>query len=153
MKPNVLPPQSNMGLFKKDKSVELQSQIDDLLDENTNLKQECAGYKKTISAFVGVKTAYDEEKNKLMKSHENEVSKLKQQIELEKKSVAKKVNAELASIGIHQFVPEEISMDNLMLSPESLLEKFTSMPESPEKHEFFKLHEKEISKAMKIKNQ
>lgn len=142
-----------MGLFKKDNKVEveLQEQIDDLVEQNFNLKEECAGYRKTISGFVGVKTSYESEKAKLMKTHESEISKFKQQIEMEKKSVARKVNSELTSIGISQFVPEEISIDGLMQSPESILDKFTSMQESPEKHKFFEANKEMISKALKSK--
>ncbi len=140
-----------MNIFKRDNTTELRDQIGELEARNLTLKEECAEYRRTITGFVNVKASYEAEKEKLMALHKNELTQLKQQIEIEKKSVAKKVNAELASIGVSQFVPEEISSGSPLQSPEAILEQFTSMPESPEKHEFFKLHEKIISKAMKTK--
>lgn len=117
------------------------------------LQTELQDYRKSMTSFSNQKMEYEGEKTKLMDAHKAETQLLKQQIEMEKKSVAKKVNAELSAIGVSQFVPEEISLEGLMQSPESILERFTSMPESPEKHEFFKAHEKIISKAMKGKTQ
>ena len=117
------------------------------------LQTELQDYRKSMTSFSNQKMEYEGEKTKLMDAHKAETQLLKQQSEMEKKSVAKKVNAELSAIGVSQFVPEEISLEGLMQSPESILERFTSMPESPEKHEFFKAHEKIISKAMKGKTQ
>jgi hypothetical protein len=44
-------------------------------------------------------------------------------------------------------------MESNQLSPELILEKFSSMKESPEKHEFFVKHENIISQAMKQKKE
>jgi hypothetical protein len=140
-----------MNFFKKNDTLELQSQIDDLMEEKFNLIKEMKDYKKTISSFVDVKSVYESEKLKLMESHKQEIQTLKQSIESEKKSVARKVNQELAKIGIKQeFLAEEISPNGPdMTSPEMIRERWMIMPESPEKHEFFRKYEKIIGKSIK----
>ena len=145
-----------MALFdlNKKRVLELENQVDDLVSTNAKLLEDIANYKQTISSFVGVKTAYDAEKAKLMKKHESEVNQLKHQIESEKKSIARKVNAELSSIGVQRFFAEEISAEGVSNhSPESIVSQFTSMPESELKHEFFKVNEKVISAFLKSQKQ
>jgi hypothetical protein len=118
------------------------------------LQTELDDYRKSMTSFSKQKFAYEEEKTKLVSKYEGTITNLKQEIEFEKKSVARRVNSELASIGVNQFLPEEISMEqNDSSSPESILQQFTSMPENSAKHEFFKKHEAVISKAMKEKKQ
>ena len=142
-----------MALFDRKKILELEDQIDDLVVTNSKLLEDVANYKKTISSFVGVKTAYEAEKAKLMKNHASEVSQLKQQMETEKKSIARRVNAELSSIGVSRFFAEEISVENVQHSAESIVTQFTSMSESPLKHEFFKQNEKVLSAYLKAQKQ
>ncbi len=144
-----------LSVFKKNKASTadpLQSQMTKLQEHNISLQEECKELKKTISAFVGVKAAYEDEKNELVKEYESKFAMLKQQLELEKKSVAKKVNAELSTIGVQQFLSEEISDESTFISPEEIVKRFTSMAESPEKHEFFKKYEKTINLFTKQKN-
>ena len=117
------------------------------------LQTELDDYRKSMTSFSKQKFAYEEEKTKLVSKYEGTITNLKQEIELKEKSVARRVNAELASIGVNQFLPEEISMEQNDSSPETILQQFTSMPENSAKHEFFKKHEAAISKAMKEKKQ
>ena len=115
------------------------------------LQDEIADYKKSMTSFSNQKMIYENEKSSLVSKYENSIAQLKQEIEIEKKSVAKRVNKELFRIGISDFIPEEISQESNMLSPEIALDKFASMQEGPEKHAFFKANEIIISKAMKNK--
>ena len=71
-----------MNFFKKDRTIEMQESIEELQEENSNLQKKVQDYQKTISGFVGVKTSYEAEKNKLIKKYELELSQLKQQIEM-----------------------------------------------------------------------
>ena len=139
-----------MDIFGKNKTLELQGQIDDLTEQVGNLQKQCSDYQRTIAGFVNVKASYEEENNKLAKKYESSIAQLKQEIESEKKAVAKRVNMELSSIGVSQFIPEEISQEGFgTMSPEMICNKFISMEESAEKHEFFKKHEKVISQFLK----
>jgi hypothetical protein len=140
-----------MGIFKKNNTLELQDRIDELVEENTNLNKQCQSYQKTISSFMGVKASYDEAQKKLVESHISEVNLLKQEIELEKKSVARKVNTELASIGVstENFLPEEISTTPKTLSNKVIWEQWHDMPAGPEKHKVFKEYQKEIDAHVK----
>jgi hypothetical protein len=143
-----------MALFNlnEKKILELQDTIGELEEKNSGLLKECQGYKQTIASFMDVKASYDDEKSKLVKKYEISLNQLKEQIEMEKKSVAKKVNMELSAIGIKTFIPEEISEEVTVSSPEQILKQFTSMEESPEKHAFFKKYEKVISQFVKKPN-
>ncbi len=139
-----------MNFFKKNDMIELQSKLDDVIAERDNLLSQMKDYQKTISTFVNVKSQYDSEKEKLMKAHKEEINTLKHSMECEKKSVARRVNIELAKIGIKQeFVAEEISPNTNNMSPDNIIDKWMTMDESPEKHEFFKKYEKIISKSVK----
>ncbi len=140
-----------MGFFKSDKSIELQSQLDDLVEQNFHLKEECQGYRRTISSFVDVKSKYEESEKQLVKKYEIQIGQLKKDLETEKKSVARKVNQKLLTIGVSTFLPEEISVAN-NFSEEDIFKQFMKMSESPEKHEFFQKHEKAIDRAMKKSN-
>ena len=117
------------------------------------LQTELDDYRKSMTSFSKQKFAYEEEKTKLVSKYEGTITHLNQEIELKEKSVARRVNSELASIGVNQFLPEEIWMESNQLSPELILEKFSSMKGSPEKHEFFVKHENIISQAMKQKKE
>lgn len=138
-----------MNFFKKNESLELKSQIDDLMAEREVLQKQMKDYERTISSFMSVKSSYEDEKNKLMLAHKAELQSIKQALEIERKSVAKKVNQELAKIGVSEFVAEEISPESNSTSPDAIINKWLSMPESTEKHDFFKQYEKVISKATK----
>jgi len=116
-----------MAFFKKNETIELQLQIDDLMAEKESLQKQCKDYQNTIAGFVDIKATYEDKTNKLMKQHESEVSQLKLSVELEKKSVAKKVNAELRRIGVSTFVAEEVSPEVNTGSPEMIFRKFESM--------------------------
>src|ERR1039458_2496878 len=140
-----------MSMFGNSKSLKEELASKDVVI--LQLQTELDDYRKSMTSFSKQKMAYEEEKTKLVSKYEGTITHLKQEIELKEKSVARRVNAELASIGVNQFVPEEISMESNQLSPELILEKFSSMKESPEKHEFFVKHENIISQAMKQKKE
>jgi hypothetical protein len=101
-----------MALFKKNAEVETLTERIGVLEESTNiLREECEGYKRTISAFPGVKAQYDADLKKVKAEHEGKMTSLKADYEnklsqaaAEKKaiqvSVNKRVNAEIASMGI-----------------------------------------------------
>lgn len=140
-----------MGFFKKNETLELQDTIGELQAHNESLVKQIQDYQRTISGFVDVKTKYEYEKMALTEKYNKELLQVKQQLEIEKKSVARKVNRELSRIGVPTFVAEEISINNQSLGPGEITEKWMTMPESKEKHEFFAKHEKVISQSIKKK--
>jgi len=136
--------------FNEKKITKLQKAIQKLEDEKLDLFDEIDEYKKTINSFVNTKTALENEKVKLTKKYENDLIQLNKEMELEKKSVAKKVNAELSKIGITEFLPDEVSGEMSQQDEAAkIVQQFKSMPESVEKHEFFNKYEKIISKFIK----
>src|SRR5271169_6174695 len=154
-----------MNIFKKDKSLELQGQIDDLMSNNSTLKEQCNEYQKTISSFPQLKMEYDNNMKQLKSQYEKEKIgyekmitdlrlKYEKEIEIEKKSVAKRVNKELFTIGISETIPEEISPESNMSSPQSVFDKFMSMKAgSKEAMEFYGKYSKVIDDYRKSQKQ
>ena len=137
-----------MSLFDKGKTkqmIELQNQYDSLTHNYALLKQECTGYKQTISAFVGVKTGYEDEVQKIKQAHALETQNLKLELEKEKKAVARKVNKALADIGVREFAAEEISVNHTNDTPEAVYSKFMAL-KGEEKAKFFKANETTLTK-------
>jgi hypothetical protein len=112
------------------------------------LKEECANYKRTISAFVGVKSGYETEVSNLKKAHAKEISDWKTKLEHESKSINRKVNQALANIGVNKFAPEEIvASESSAISPQAIYSKFMSL-HGDLKTEYFKENEKILSKLV-----
>lgn len=114
-----------------------------------SLQEEVAEYKKTIANFHGVKANYDDKLNKLQESHQKEVSDLKNLLKTTETSVNRRVTEALASIGVAQFAAEEILSVN-GVSPSGLYQKFLSL-KGAEQTEFYRIHEKELSRFLNAK--
>lgn len=140
-----------MNIFKKNPDLELQGKLDELMSENERLSKQMLDYQDTITGFITVRSSYEENEKKLMLKHETEVKQLKQQIELTKNSVVKKVNSELAKIGVSTYMPEEISRDLTdNNSSEAIYKRFETMKiGSKEANEFYNKHQKTIDAFLK----
>ena len=113
--------------------------------ELLTLREENANYKRTISAFVGVKSGFEAELDKSKKAFKQQVEELTKTVEVERASVAKKVNKALADIGVKEFAAEEIT--NSDTSGKSIYNTFTSL-NGAEKTEYFKKNEAALSKML-----
>lgn len=140
--------------FGSNKFEEYKKKAVELEISNQQLLNECADYKRTIENFPNLKSEYEAKmltvkydyENKiqdLMAKHAAEKKQIQSQIEFEKKSVNRKVNLALQSIGVNMFAPEQIT--DVRTNDSDIIKTWQSMPNGPEKHEFFKSHEKIIS--------
>lgn len=121
-------------------SEQFDSRIQALISENDE-------YKKTIAAFHLVKAEYDNEKDKLVKSHASQVSALNEQLTKVKVSVNSRINEEMAKVGTNN----NFLMDNVIISPpiskDNVIAKINSL--SPEQQrEFYKENKTAISQAV-----
>lgn len=137
-----------MNIFKQNKEIENQELISTLQEQNNLLKQELDDNRSTISNFATLKANWDDEKTKLMTAHKKELENYKLLLDRETKSVNRKVNKVLESIGVTKFAVEEISPESTLQSDTDVYKKFCSMPQGEDKQQFFKAHEREISRAI-----
>lgn len=114
-----------------------------------SLREELSDYKKTIANFTNVKADYDDKLTKLQESHQKEVSELKNLLKTTETSVNRRVTEALASIGVAQFAAEEI-LSVPGKSPQALYQRFLTL-KGAEQTQFYKEHEKEISKILNAK--
>jgi predicted ATP-dependent protease len=133
---------------KKELLLSLQEQNEELSSRLQQLNEECANYKRTISSFVGVKTGYENDLTNLKKAHAKELNSLKEEIQAENLSVAKRVNKALADIGVKEFASEEVS-DNTN-TEKSVYDKFMSLS-GAEKTEFFQKNEATLTRMLGFK--
>ena len=137
-------------MFKKEEYVEkLENQLAELKLEAQSLTEEVANNRKTIASFPGVKADYDAKVKQLAEAHTKEVSDLKNLLKATETSVNRRVIESLASIGVNQFVPEEI-LSVQGANPQDLYQKFLSL-KGAEQTEFYKKHEQAISKFVHAK--
>lgn len=151
-----------MALFKKNAEVEtLTERISVLEESNSILREECEGYKRTISSFPGVKAQYDVDLTKVKTEYEGKMTTLKAEYEnkisqaaAEKKaiqvSVNKRVNAEIASMGIPlSDVPME---DNIAagatVSAQEALQTLNTLTGAAAR-EYYKKHKALLDKAVR----
>ena len=117
---------------------------------NRELLAEVEEYKNTISGFVDVKTKYESEMLSLKRDYEAktallqekhaiECKRLQDSMEMEKRSVNRKVNIALSSIGVNTFAPEQIAETNAAPS-KNLYKQFLSMPNGKDKDEIGRAH-------------
>ena len=130
-----------MSLFSKNNNTvdidKFERTIESLEQAKGDLIKELQDARRTIASFVDVKTVYEEENNKLILAHKQEIEQLKIQLESEKKSVAKKVNYELSKIGT-AFVNEEIMKETPTSSTDDIYKQFQNMKlGSVEANEFY----------------
>jgi hypothetical protein len=128
------------------KLLELQSINQQLSDELSSLKEENVNYKRTISTFVGVKTGYEADLEKVKALHKQELSALNTALEAEKKSLAKKFNKALADIGVNEFAAEEVS-NTKTDDTKTVYDTFVGL-KGAEKTEYFKKHEATLTRLL-----
>lgn len=133
----------------------LQVRVDELEQEaetyNSTIRtlmEENESYKRTIASFVGVKTSYEAEKDKMTQEHEKKVKVLEDTLKKTELSVNQKVNEALTSIGVTTFPAENMILGDSK-SPAELMETFNSLT-GVEKSTFYQKHKIELSKALGI---
>jgi ABC-type Fe3+-citrate transport system substrate-binding protein len=132
-------------MFGNNKQLQaLQNDNERLVKEIMSLRKDNSDYKQTISAFVGVKSGYENEVKILTEKYEKQIQKVNKELDAERRSVNRKVNKALADIGVNQFAPEEIS-EVKTKSSNSIYSEFISMAEGPDKQAFWKENEKLLS--------
>lgn len=130
--------------------IDLQDRLDTLQDENISLKSECSDYRQTIASFVDVKASYDEQIRKLSELHNSQLVQLQQDLSKEKQSVNRRVNAQLASVGVKQFAVEEI--EPTPVAPEEILKQFNAMPSGIDKQNFYATNKAVLNKCINLEN-
>lgn len=116
--------------------------------DKVSLQEEVQSYQQTIASFPGVKADYDAQLQKMEDKHKSEVEGLKNLLKATETSVNRRVIEALASIGVAQFAPEEIISSPA--SGKELHAKFLSL-KGEEQTEFYRKHEKELSKFLHAK--
>lgn len=149
-----------MSLFRKDAEVEtLRTTVKEHEDTIQLLREESESYKQTIATFPGVKQGYDADITKikaeyekklsaLTKEYDTKVSGLVKEKEAVEKSVNKRINTELASMGISTaHIPLE---DNIIagVSPQEAVAKLNSLS-GAEQREFYTKHKALLDKAVR----
>lgn len=147
-------------MFSSNKLEQYKKKVVELEITNQQLMNDCESYKRTIEDFPNLKSEYEtkmlsiksEYENKiqeLMQKHLAEKKKVQSEIEFEKKAINRKINLELQKIGVNMFAPEQITESRT--NDNDIFKTWQSMPNGPEKHEFFKTHEKTISAQAGVK--
>lgn len=147
----------SLGRYEKQIS-ELQDFLAERDDQIIKLQQENSDYKRTIAAFPGIKSDYDDKIAKLEASHKKKMEDLKFEYEAKlssltkenkqiKKSVATQVNIELASLGIPIMnAPKEDGITAEALSTECLAQ--LSNLSGNARTEYYKQNRSKIEQAM-----
>lgn len=112
------------------------------------LKQEINGYRQTIASFPGIKADYDQQMATLKKEHDAKMSELGVINESLKKSVACKVNAELATIGLTlDQLPREDHNLGKDTNPIEVMSNLTSLKGS-DRTTYYRQNESKILHAL-----
>lgn len=138
-------------MFGKSSSIEikkLQEQLEDSESRIQTLMEENDGYKRTIASFVGVKSSYEAEKEKMAKEYESKIKALENTLKKTEQSVNQKVNESLTKIGVTTF-PAENTILSDSKSPDELMEQFNSLT-GTEKTQFYQKHKAQLSQALGI---
>ena len=113
----------------------LQTKNEQLEKSNKLMVAEINDFKRIFNESVDMKYEYDEKVKTMAQEHLAKVNELNIKMELERKSVNRKVNLALANIGVdNDFFAEEIIPT---MTSDDLKDKFNKMPEGKLKHEFF----------------
>ena len=130
------------------KVLELEAEKKINLQRIQELEDKCTDYEKTIEKFPHTKVNYDEKLVKQQKEYEAKIQGLQLKLKETETSLTKRVNQELARIGVSQFALEGTIMDNAPANDEEIYKKFLSLQGMPEQNAYFKQYELQISRAM-----
>ena len=132
------------------KIAELESSLETANSRISELEAENADYKETIAGFHLSTQKYDKKEEAMKKQHDEAVKKLKLQMAETEKSVNKRVNQALQSMGVSQFlveIPVEVK------SAKTVYQQFLAMPVGSAKQESYQKNEKLIREGMTQTNQ